>query len=483
MPKKIPVGDVIVLLPGIMGSVLQKDKKDFFALSCSAGWRAFISRGESLGQLLLQGDDPDGKDLEDGVFATRLMSDAHLIPGFFKVDGYTKISEFITQTFDVIKGSPNDATKPANYFEFPYDWRRYNCVSAVKLQKLINERLPQWRESSGNDTAKVVLIGHSMGGLVARYYLEKLEGWKDCRALITFGTPYRGSVNALNFLSNGYKKRLIDLSEVLRSFSSAYELLPIYRVIDVAGDFKRIEDVAGIPGIDSARVARARNDFHEQIIKAVEAHQKDVAYRNSYKIIPIVGTRQPTLQAATFTNGVLTANEIVPSKNEDDQLLAEGDGTVPRLSATPIELSLDYRETYFAERHASLQNNDYVLADLRQRLKQTQTNLSQFREAVPSAEASERPAISLRLEDLYSPEEPIRMTARLVNVTAQQNKAPTARITTEEGALVLERTFAAANDEWEFVVHPIPPGFYRVTVWTDELETCAPKPVHDIFVV
>ena len=267
MPKKIPVRDVIVLLPGIMGSVLQKDKKDFFALSCSAGWRAFISRGKSLEQMLLHGDDPDGRDLEDGVFATRLMSDAHLIPGFFKVDGYTRISEFITQTFELIKGSPDDATKPANYFEFPYDWRRHNCVSAAKLQKLINERLPQWRESSGNDTAKVILIGHSMGGLVSRYYLEKLEGWKDCRALITFGTPYRGSVNALNFLSNGYKKRLIDLSEVLRSFSSAYELLPIYPVIDVAGDFKRIEDVAGIPGIDNARAAELATIFTSRLLK------------------------------------------------------------------------------------------------------------------------------------------------------------------------------------------------------------------------
>src|SRR4029434_11089128 len=31
-------------------------------------------------------------------------------------------------------------------------------------------------------------------------------GWRDCRALITFGTPYRGSANALNYLANGYKK-------------------------------------------------------------------------------------------------------------------------------------------------------------------------------------------------------------------------------------------------------------------------------------
>jgi hypothetical protein len=35
-----------------------------------------------------------------------------------------------------------------------------------------------------------------MGGLVARYYLEVLGGWEKCRALFTFGTPHRGSLNA-----------------------------------------------------------------------------------------------------------------------------------------------------------------------------------------------------------------------------------------------------------------------------------------------
>jgi hypothetical protein len=33
-----------------------------------------------------------------------------------------------------------------------------------------------------------------MGGLVARHYLEVFDGWRDTRMLVTFGTPYRGSV-------------------------------------------------------------------------------------------------------------------------------------------------------------------------------------------------------------------------------------------------------------------------------------------------
>ena len=42
----------------------------------------------------------------------------------------------------------------------------------------------------------------SMGGLVSRYFLEVLEGWRDARALLTFGTPYRGSLNALDALAS-----------------------------------------------------------------------------------------------------------------------------------------------------------------------------------------------------------------------------------------------------------------------------------------
>ena len=56
-----------------------------------------------------------------------------------------------------------------------------------------------------------------MGGLVSRYFLECLEGWKDTKALVTFGTPYRGSLNALDGLANGLKKGPLDLSSWLAS--------------------------------------------------------------------------------------------------------------------------------------------------------------------------------------------------------------------------------------------------------------------------
>ena len=43
----------------------------------------------------------------------------------------------------------------------------------------------------------MIVVAHSMGGLVARYWMGPLGGWRVCRALITLGTPHRGAPKAL----------------------------------------------------------------------------------------------------------------------------------------------------------------------------------------------------------------------------------------------------------------------------------------------
>lgn len=96
-------------------------------------------------------------------------------------------------------------------------------------------------------------MAYSMGGLVSRYYLEVLEGWRDSQALFTFGTPYRGSPKAVNFLSNGYKKLFLDLTDVMRSLTSIYQLLPIYKAINIDGEFYRIAEVDNLPNIKSSK--------------------------------------------------------------------------------------------------------------------------------------------------------------------------------------------------------------------------------------
>ncbi len=90
------VGDVVVLLPGITGSVLRKDGKDVWAPSGGAVVNALLSLGHDIKDLKL-GDDPPGEDEIDGVSAPRLMPDIHLIPGLWKIDGYGRIRKWVTR--------------------------------------------------------------------------------------------------------------------------------------------------------------------------------------------------------------------------------------------------------------------------------------------------------------------------------------------------------------------------------------------------
>ena len=190
------MGNVVVLLPGILGSVLQRDGRDVWAPTPGGAIRALWTLGRSLKDLRLDGDPPDRDDIGDGVVATRLMPDVHLVPGLWGIDGYSAIAAMITGNFDVVPGR--------TFLQVPYDWRRDNRVAARKLAAVALPALHEQRKE--NPEAKLIILGHSMGGLVARYFLECMDGWKDTRMLITFGTPYRGSLNALNFLANGFSQ-------------------------------------------------------------------------------------------------------------------------------------------------------------------------------------------------------------------------------------------------------------------------------------
>jgi len=478
---KVRMRDIVVLLPGITGSVLQKDGKDIWAISGQAIWKALTSLGSSLSQLMLGDEDPEIDDVGDGIKASRLMPDAHLVPGLVKIDGYSALSHLITGHFEVIRGSV-DNVRPANFFEFPYDWRRDNQVAARLLKQFIAHRLPLWRTYSGAADAKVILLAHSMGGLVAHYYLEVLEGWRDCRALITFGTPYRGSANALNYLANGYKKLFLDLTEVMRSFSSIYQLLPVYKLVQVAGEYRRVSETNGIPGMLRERAQKALL-FHRTIENAITDHKNIAQYREKgYKIIPMVGTQQPTLQSAQLSNGQLIMSRQLPAGI--DALLGDGDGTVPYLSAIPIELSHEYRESFIAERHGSLQNNRHVLNDVRNRLQQMQIQgLEAIRGAEISREAAGRAAISVDLDDLYLADEPVQLCAQLMNMRVHP-RALIARIEPIAAAgSTIEAEFREVDDRWVLTADALPPGLFRVEVRTRESGPQAPFPVHDLLEV
>lgn len=67
----------------------------------------------------------------------------------------------------------------ANVLLFPYDFRRGVAHAAMRLRDEIDARLHGLSESER--AGRVIVVGHSMGGLVARYWLGPLGGAPDCR--------------------------------------------------------------------------------------------------------------------------------------------------------------------------------------------------------------------------------------------------------------------------------------------------------------
>lgn len=459
--------DLIVLLPGIAGSVLSKDAKEIWAPSLSGIGRALLTLGRSVDSLRLTADSETAEDLGDGIKADRLVSDIHLIPGLWKIDGYSRISEAITKMSGVRRGS--------NFFEFPYDWRRDNRVAAARLARTTHDWLNAWRRTSGNSEAKLVLLGHSMGGLVARYFLECLEGWRVTRTLVTFGTPYRGSLNAFNTLSNGTYLRaggvvLADLSELCRSFTSVYQLLPTYPCVDAgAASLRRPADISGIPSVSAVRAMDAIK-FHNEIEQAVVSNLKLQSYReNGYLLLPVVGTSQPTLQTATIQSGTVTFSTDMKGQQVD------GDGTVPRPSATPLELSGKGRELYVSQLHGTLQNSPLVIDQVAGMLTGSSLDWEAFR-------TSQR-WLSLSIPTILSDNENLILSGGYGQTIGRSTLA----VSIDEvyaGKKMYEKIMITPKgDTYEKTIPPLPSGAYRLTVELTETGGLELRSISDVCVV
>lgn len=456
------MNDVMVLLPGILGSVLARDGKEVWAPTPGAGWRALWSLGRSLKELRLTEDPADKDDLGDGVVATRLVPGLHLIPGLWGIDGYQGIRRMILDNFDVVEGR--------TYLEFPYDWRRDNRVAARKLAQTVAPVLHEVRKD--NAEAKLILVGHSMGGLVARYYLECLEGWRDTRMLVTFGTPYRGSLNSLDFIANGFVKKigplkLLDLSLLLRSLTSVYQLLPIYQCIDAGGpEPVRPAESRGVRHLDGERASSALRDFYRAIEAGVSNRPSD-----AYQIHPVVGITQPTKQSAVLADGELRLVETRRDAQGAD-VDESGDGTVPRVSATPIELGDNPRSIYASQKHATLQEVESVQTNLLGMLTQV-PDLSDIRDL--------RSGLSLQLDDAFEVGEPVAVRVEVaeprLELAATVTDIATGR---EEGPFPLRDD---ADGSHRVELPPRPPSDYRLTVAGVNLSRELVQPVSDIFMV
>lgn len=112
-------------------------------------------------------------------------------------------------------------------------WLQHRLRSAG-YQQIISINTPPWRDMEASTESlakkvdelriklkvdKVILVGHSMGGMIARNYVQNRGGAAHVHGMITLGSPHHGSKLA-PFALSGMGKTLLPDSAFLRQFNS-----------------------------------------------------------------------------------------------------------------------------------------------------------------------------------------------------------------------------------------------------------------------
>ena len=186
-----------------------------------------------------------------GIMGSAYKNGAWIIdPNFHVYDNLVKTLEY------------NGYVASSTIFTFGYDWRNSNVDTAVLLKNKIDEIKNICK------CEKVDVVAHSMGGLVARDYVESNIYGNDIDHLIFLGTPHKGAPQdylawEAGEFQNDYASLLLK-SSLLKDakrfgYSSLYnyvqnwpitsvrELLPTYDYLKVASSSQVLSYPSGYP--------------------------------------------------------------------------------------------------------------------------------------------------------------------------------------------------------------------------------------------
>ncbi len=237
----------VILIPGLFGSRLRA--RDTGTEVWPGPWNAVLwSDYESLAlsfdpaTLAVRPDNLEAFALADEVLGHNIYRP--IVETFERYGGY-------------VRGVPGTPVRDGvrRYYVFPYDWRQDNVIHARELDALIETI----RRDYGDPDLRVDIVAHSMGGLIARYYLrygtvDVLEGGSEelvtlygtsrVRKLILLGTPNMGSAGSLHAFITGEPVGFGRIPpEVLATMPSGYQLFPHPLVTWLIGTDGRGQDV------------------------------------------------------------------------------------------------------------------------------------------------------------------------------------------------------------------------------------------------
>lgn len=215
---------------------------------------------------------------------------------------------------------------------FPYDWRRSPDVAAEALRQMVTGQFQQ----SGR---KVHLVGHSMGGLVARNFCLRYpdEAKQAVEQIVQLGTPNYGSVEPIRNVTVGsdtgrLAQRLNaanDPLDLMKSCPGLYAMLPVPQDFYPAdaplaypyeGDLDPYDAAGyGADGISQAHVQAARDGY--KWLAGAGGLPVPLTIIAGYGVSTCVGAKRV---------------DGAPGLNFDGCVSVDGDGTVPLASAVAL---------------------------------------------------------------------------------------------------------------------------------------------------
>jgi hypothetical protein len=416
--------DLVVVVPGLFGSRLQREGRVLWG-----------GTGLQLGRALLKLRDlalpADGAD--DGITPKGVLEDSWLFPGMWSVTGYNRLINTL------------DRRERRRVVGFAWDWRRDMRQAAERLGTEMIRELDRWRSSEGGPDARLVIVGHGEGGLVAAHFLARLGGWATTRLFIPIATPFHGTTRALEQLVNGARPGIgplrMDLTTFIRSLQPLYQMLPAYLAVDTGDGRRRGPDQVVLPVVDRARVLDGRG-----FLDGLHALSEPP---NEGAVLPVVGINQPT---SDFVRRV--GERLEPGAPDGD-----GDGVVPRFSALPLGFVDHHRAFYVGGRHGALHADPRVIDFIAAALSTSGTaNSGALRTPVPRSGV-------IRIADVFGPSEEITGL-----VDASYRGAAELRVTELTSGRAVARMSVRLSDEPTLFVLDLPRGStpaYRVSLVID----------------
>lgn len=354
-----PDAPPVVVVPGILGSELRRPD----------GTHLWLNIRNALGHhdLSLPFKLPFAEHGDDLVAGGLIGADT-VLPRVF---GFTEYADLLQLLAAAGFRRNGDMPSPHTAHIFTYDWRRDLVESARKLGEWLDARAA----AAGDPDLRFNVIGHSMGALVARYYLryggaepsrdQKVTwaGARRIRSLALVAAPNAGSVGALDAILNGSRVGLsyttLAASVVCR-MPSIYQLLPSKGSRPIVDGRGREMDMDLLEGAtwdrlgwgphrpfpsrrrgDESETSRER-DAHVRFLDAAlaraRAFQRALDARPEspcpVRVILLGGDCLPTPARVLVQGARGTPPRLEPwTRAESDILLEAGDGRVTRSSA------------------------------------------------------------------------------------------------------------------------------------------------------